>query len=352
MWINTLSRRWYKPSITGDIHAITSVNNLIVALIDNELYQHSELNFDPDRIVLPRNMDMNDRSLTNIIVARNDSKTKDYHTSFCITVASEVMAIFCLSKNEEDFLNRVEDITVAYSLDNKLIFDKDLNCRNAIRFLIKDDLKPNLVQTKYRTPTFVHGGPFANIAHGTNFLIANDLTLKQADYVVTDDDFCSDLGMQKDLDVVSPLAELHPTIRALKLHVEMKFDELDKENIEAVKEGSKNLIKHLKNDRLYDIPVIVSINKFKSDTTNEIKALESILKEEGFQYALNTSYVDGTKGGKVLAAIALDEIDMNNKIDFKPLVNKKMILEEKIFVIANKIYGAGKVEYSSRAKKN
>ena len=150
---------------------------------------------------------------------------------------------------------------------------------------------------------------------------------------------------------MSPLAELHPTIRALKLHVGMKLGELDKENIEAVKEGSKNLIKHLKNDRLYDIPVIVSINKFKSDTTNEIKALESILKEEGFQYALNTSYVDGTKGGKVLAAIALDEIDMNNKIDFKPLVNKKMILEEKIFVIANKIYVAGKVEYSSRAKK-
>ena len=150
---------------------------------------------------------------------------------------------------------------------------------------------------------------------------------------------------------MSPLAELHPTIRALKFHVEMKFDELDKENIEAVKEGSKNLIKHLKNDRLYNIPVIVSINKFKSDTTNEIKALESILKEEGFKYALNTSYVDGPKDGKDLAAIALDEINMKNKIDFKPLINKKMILEEKIFVIANKIYVAGKFEYSTRAKK-
>ncbi len=157
--------------------------------------------------------------------------------------------------------------------------------------------------------------------------------------------------MQKDLDIVSPLAELHPTIRALKLHVGMKFDEVDKENVEAVKEGSKNLIKHLKNDRLYNIPVIVSINKFKSDTTNEIKALENILKEEEFKYALNTSYVDGPKGGKDLAAIALDEIDKNNKIDFKPLVNKKMVLEEKIFVIANKIYLAGKFEYSTRAKK-
>ena len=199
---------------------------------------------------------------------------------------------------------------------------------------------------------------FCQCCSWTNSLIATDLAFKHADYVVTEDGFGSDLGMPKDLDVISPLAELHPslicmvtTIRALKLHVGMKFDELDKENVETVKEGSKNIIKHLKNDRLYDIPVIVSINKFKSDTTNEIKALESILKEEGFKYALNTSYVDRPKGGKDLAAIALDEIDMNNKIDFKPLVNKKMILEEKIFVIANKIYGAGKVEYSSRAKK-
>ena len=163
---------------------------MIVALIDNELYQHSKCN--PDRIVLPRNMDMNDGTLRDIIVARNDSKTKEHHYSFCITAASEVMAIFCLSKNEEDFLNRVEDITVAYSLDNKPIFVKDLNCRNAIRYLIKDDLKPNLVQTKYRTPTFVHGGPFANIAHGTNSLIVNDLALKHADYVVTEDGFGSD----------------------------------------------------------------------------------------------------------------------------------------------------------------
>ncbi len=165
---------------------------MIVALIDNELYQHSELNVDPDRIVLQRNLDMNDSSLRDIIAARNDSKTKEHHYSFCITAASEVMAIFCLSKNEEDFLNRVEDITVAYSLDNKPIFVKDLNCRNAIRYLIKDDLKPNLVQIKYRTPTFVHGGPFANIAHGTNSVIVNDLALKHADYVVTEDGFGSD----------------------------------------------------------------------------------------------------------------------------------------------------------------
>ena len=342
---------------TGDIHAITSVNNLIVAMIDNELYQNSSLDVDPDRIVLPRNMDMNDRALRDIVVANNDSKVKPHHSSFCITAASEIMAIFCLSKNEDDFLNRVENVTVAYSKNGKPIYVKELECRNAIRYLIHDALMPNLVRTKYGTPALVHGGPFANIAHGVNSLISTDLGLKLADYVVTEAGFGSDLGMEKYLDVVSPLAGFAPslicmvaTIRALKLHGGVRFEDLNKANIDAVKEGSKNLLKHLENVKLYKLPVIVSINKFKSDTDEEINTLKLILDKAGFDYALNTSYVDGPKGGEGLAKLAINKLEKIKTNKFSPIIKASMTVEKKILTIAKNIYGASNVEYSETAK--
>lgn len=343
---------------TGDIHAITSVNNLIVAMIDNELYQKSNLDVDPDRIVLPRNMDMNDRALRDIIVANNDPKVAPHHSSFCITAASEVMAVFCLSKDEEDFLNRVDNITVAYSNNGRPIYVKDLECRNAVRYLIHDALMPNLVQTKYGTPALVHGGPFANIAHGVNSLISTDLALKLSDYVVTEAGFGSDLGMEKYLDVVSPIANFAPslicmvvTIRALKLHGGVQFSDLNRANVHALKEGAKNLLKHLKNVSLYNIPVIVSINKFNSDTDNEIHTLENILDEEGYEYALNTSYVDGPKGGEALAWLAIENIEKKNNKKFAPIIKQSMSIEKKIHTIATNIYGAKDVEYSNLALK-
>ncbi len=343
---------------TGDIHAITSVNNLIVAMIDNELYQHSELDVDPDGIVLPRNMDMNDRALRDITVANNDPKVKSHHSSFCITAASEVMAIFCLSKDEEDFLNRVDNITVAYNSKGKPILVKQLECRNAVRYLIHDALMPNLVQTKYGTPALVHGGPFANIAHGVNSLISTDLGLKLADYVVTEAGFGSDLGMEKYLDVVSPLSGFAPslicmvaTIRALKLHGGVKFEELNKENITAVEEGTKNLLKHLKNVKLYNLPVIVSINRFKSDTDNEINCLSKILKKAGFEFALNTSYVDGPKGGEALASLAIKKLSTSGKSKFAPIIKPSMSVDKKIKTIAKNIYGAKDVTYSDAAER-
>ena len=227
---------------TGDLHAITSANNLIAALIDNELYQQSELDVDPERIIFPRCMDMNDRSLRDITTSLNDKKAIPHHSSFVITAASEVMAIFALSKNEEDFLNRIENITVAYNKNGEPIFVKQLECREAIRKLMHTALLPNLVQTKYHTPAIVHGGPFANIAHGTNTIIATDLALKLSDYVITEGGFGSDLGMEKYMDIVSPLGNFRPdlvvlvaSIRALKLHGGVLFADLSKENPDAVK---------------------------------------------------------------------------------------------------------------------
>lgn len=337
---------------TGDIHAITSVNNLIAALIDNELYQKT-MDVNPDKIIFPRAMDMNDRGLRSITTNQEDKKVVPHHSSFVITAASEIMAIFCLSKDEEDFLNRVENITVAYRGDDTPIFVRDLECRTAVRKLIHEALNPNLVQTLYHTPCLVHGGPFANIAHGTNSVIATDLALKLADYVVTEGGFGSDLGMEKYLDIVSPLGQFHPdlvvmvaSIRALKLHGGIAFEDLNKENLEALEKGFENLFKHVKNVDLYHLPCLVSINHFSSDSEKETSLLISLLKEKGIPFALNTAYVDGPIGAKDLAEKTVELLERTDSSHFTPIVNSQMSIEEKIETICQKIYGADGVEYA------
>jgi formate--tetrahydrofolate ligase len=342
---------------TGDMHAITSANNLIAALIDNELFQGSELNVDPERIIFPRCMDMNDRSLRDITTCMNDKKGIPHHSSFVITAASELMACFCLSNNEEEFLDRVENITVAYSKDGKEIKVRQLECRKAIQMLMHVALYPNLVQTKYHTPALVHGGPFANIAHGTNSIIATDLALKLSDYVLTESGFGSDLGMEKYMDIVSPIASYHPdlvvlvcSIRALKLHGGVPFDMLKDENVEATSTGLDNLMHHIQNVKAFGVPLVVGINQFKDDTPAEIETLVSFLRKQNIPYALNTSYADGPEGSKELAKVVKKTLE-ESECHYAPIVNNTMTLEEKISVIAKTMYGAKDVEYSPDALK-
>lgn len=341
---------------TGDIHALTSINNLIAALIDNELY-FKNMDVDENRIIFPRAMDMNDRGLRDITTNQNDKKVIPHHSSFVITAASEIMAIFCLAKDKEDFLNRVEEITVAYTKDNKAIKVKQLECRGAINKLIKYAILPNLVQTLYHTPAIVHGGPFANIAHGCNSIIATDLSLKLADYIVTEAGFGSDLGMEKFLDIVAPKMDLKPSlivmvasIRAIKLHAGIPFENLSTENTEAIKVGVKNLLKHVNNISLYSLPVLVSINRFEDDSENEIKVLEEILKENNVEFALNSSYLEGETGAIELARKVVEITDREKENKFKPIVSKNNSLSEKIEIISKKIYGADNVIYENDTK--
>ena len=342
---------------TGDFHAITSLNNLISAVVENEAYQHSPLNIDCDRIVFPRCMDMNDRSLRDITVNKNDRHLKEHEGQFVITAASEIMAIFCLSKDLDDFLDRVEKILVAYTTEGKPVYVKDLDLRNAMVYLMKDALYPNLVQTKYHTPSLVHGGPFANIAHGTNSLIATYLGLRLADYVVTEAGFGSDLGAEKYFDIVSGKLGKHPdlvvmvvTIRALKLHGGVKFEDLSKEDVPSMMEGTKNLRKHLDNISLYHVPVLVNINRFDSDHDSEIQALTDYLDSIHVPYSINTSYKDGEDGAIDLARKAKGIIENNKEDKFAPIVDCTMSVEEKINTIATRIYGVKDVEYTTEAK--
>ncbi len=342
---------------TGDMHAITSANNLIAALIDNELFQHSELDVDPERVIFPRCMDMNDRSLRDITTSQNDKKAIPHHSSFVITAASEIMACFCLSNNEEEFLERVNNITVAYSKSGEPITVRQLECTEAIRKLMHVALLPNLVQTKYHTPALVHGGPFANIAHGTNSIIATDLALKLSDYVITESGFGSDLGMEKFMDIVSPLSSFHPSlvvlvcsVRALKLHGGVSFEDLSKENIEATKIGLENLSHHISNVKSFGVKVVVGINNFKDDTEAEINVIKDFLNLENIPYALNTSYADGPDGAIELAKVVKKELE-DDEDHYAPIVRKGMTLEEKIKTIATTMYSCKDVEYSPEAYK-
>lgn len=341
---------------TGDMHAITSVNNLISALVDNELYQ-ANIDIDPNRIVFPRAMDMNDRSLRTIEVALNDKKAVPHASSFVITAASEIMAIFSLCGSEEDFLDRVENILVAYTKDDKPVYVKDLRSRAAIKKLIHIALYPNLVQSKYHTPALVHGGPFANIAHGTNSVLATDTALRFADYVVTEAGFGSDLGMEKYLDIISPLQNKAPdlivmvtSVRSLKLHGGVSYADMKLENAEAVKIGFSNLLKHVSNVSIYHLPCLVSVNHFDTDSKEETDALIGLLKEHHIPYALNTSYTDGPKGSVDLADKVIKLLEQENNDAFSPIVNNKMSIKEKIETIATKIYGSTSVEYSSESE--
>lgn len=342
---------------TGDLHAITSINNLIAAFIDNEIFQKSELNLDLNSISFPRAIDMNDRSLREIETCLKKGSGERHRSKFVITTASEIMACFCLAKDEDDFIRRVNSVEIGKDYEGRRHFVADLKLDNAIRKLVKDAINPNLVQTLHGTPAIVHGGPFANIAHGCNSIIATDLALKLSSYVVTEAGFGADLGMEKFFDIVCQENSLKPeltvvvaTLQALKLHGNVPFEELDKINKEAVKEGCKNLFHHLKSVEKYHVSSLVCINIHPNDKREELVFLENYLTENNIEYVENTSYSDGEIGAVSFAKKAVEIIDRKES-DFLPLYDDKEDIYSKVDKIAKEIYGADEVIYDEKVKK-
>ena len=343
---------------TGDMHAITAANNLLSAAIDNHIHQGNELGIDSRRITFKRVMDMNDRALRNIVVGiggtPNGFARED---GFMITVASEIMAILCLSKDLMDLKDRMGKILVAYNLQGMPIYCKDLNVNGAMSLLMKDAIKPNLVQTLDNTPAIVHGGPFANIAHGCNSLLATKMALKLGDYVVTEAGFGADLGAEKFFDIKCRYGNLKPecvvlvaTIRALKHHGGVKKDKLNEPSVEALSKGITNLEKQIENIKKYGTSVIVAINKFMSDTAEEIEYIKEFCGRMDVKVALTEVWEKGADGGQELAHKVLDSLE-NEKSNFKVLYDEKLTIKEKIHAIATEIYGADGVEYSLSANK-
>lgn len=342
---------------TGDMHALTSSINLISAVIDNHIYQGNELNIDPNKIVWKRSLDMNDRELRTISIGlgsdKNGIKREDH---FQITVASELMAIMCLAKDETDFINRVRKIIVAYTFDDKPVYLEDLKISVAILKLMKEALKPNIVQTQEHNLVFVHGGPFANIAHGCSSLIATRLALKLSPLVITEAGFASDLGAEKFFDIKCRTGNLNPnavvlvaTIRALKLHGGVDFDDLDQENLEALENGFKNLEQHYQNLRKFNVPVVVAINHFKSDSQNEVKKLMELLNKNYFPFAFLDGYLKGGEGSRELASKVMEVLE-TKRSNFAPIYKLTSQIEDKIEILAKEIYRADGVEYSDLAK--
>ena len=350
---------------TGDFHALTSSINLVSAVIDNHIYQGNELDIDPDTISWKRALDMNDRELREIEIGLGPVSKKSGKNlngivrkdGFIITVAHEMMAIMCLAKSREDFQKRLGEMTVAYSHSKKPITVKDLKVTNAIMKLMDKALLPNIVQTSYHVPTLIHGGPFANIAHGCNSIIATKTALSLADYVVTEAGFGADLGAEKFLDIKCQEAGLKPdlvvlvaTIRALKLHGGVPFEELDKENLEALKNGISNLERHLENMKKFGLNVIININRFASDTNKEVKLLEKWCEQQNVSFSLNEAFLKGVKGSLDLGEKVLKALD-ENKSSYKPLyIRNQLSVEDKIERISKEIYRAKDVIYSDLAK--
>ena len=341
---------------TGDLHAITTANNLICAIIDNHIYQGNKLNIDPTRVLIHRVLDMNDRALRNIVIGLGGSTNgvpREDH--FDITVASEVMAILCLAKNEEDFKERINNMLVAYTYDKNPVTVADLGCAGAISLVMKDALKPNLVQTLEHTPAIVHGGPFANIAHGCNSLIATKMALGLADYVVTEAGFGADLGAEKFFDIKCRVGNLVPnavvivaTIRALKMHGGVAKEDLAKENVGALKLGLSNLKRHCENISKYNLPFVIAINKFNSDTEAEIEALEEFANENNYVVSLSEVFAKGSLGGLDLANKVLEACSKENNFNY--LYDLNLTLKQKINKICKEIYRAKEVNYSQTAK--
>ena len=341
---------------TGDMHAITSANNLIAAVLDNSIYQGNPLNIDPEKVVWKRCMDMNDRTLRSITIAQekktNGVERKD---GFVITVATEVMAILCLSKDIHDFEERISKCIVAYTYDGQPVTVKDIKAEGAATVLMKDAIKPNLVQTLEHTPVFIHGGPFANIAHGCNSVIATKTALKLADYVVTEAGFGADLGAEKFLDIKCRAAGLKPdavvivaTVRALKMHGGVEAEDLGEENVGAMLKGAENLAKHIDSITKFGVPYVVAINKFAKDTPSEVDALLSWCEENNHPVALADGWAKGGAGMKELADLVVEACDKENS--FHHLYDVNSSIEEKINTIATEIYGADGVEFSDEAK--
>ena len=343
---------------TGDFHAITSANNLLAALLDNHIQQGNELGIDPRQIVWKRCMDMNDRVLRNIVVglgSKMDGMVREDH--FVITVASEIMAMPCLADDMADLKKRLGRIIVAYTFDGKPVTADDLQATGSMAALLKDALKPNLIQTLEHTPAIVHGGPFANIAHGCNSVRATKTALKLADYVITEAGFGADLGAEKFFDIKCRMAGLKPdavvlvaTIRALKYNGGVPKDELSSENLDALKAGIVNLEKHIENLHKFGVPVVVTLNSFVTDTKAETDFVEQFCKERGCEFALSEVWEKGGEGGIDLANKVLETIE-HKESNFKVLYDDSLSLKEKIETVAKEIYGADGVTYSPAAER-
>lgn len=343
---------------TGDFHAITPANNLLAAILDNHIQQGNQLSIDPRQVVWKRCLDMNDRVLRNVVVglgAKADGTVREDH--FVITVASEIMAVLCLSENMKDLKERLGRMVVAYNYKGEPVTAKDLQAVGAMAALLKDAMKPNLIQTLEHTPAIVHGGPFANIAHGCNSVRATKSALKMADYVITEAGFGADLGAEKFFDIKCRAAGLKPdavvlvaTIRALKYNGGIPKAELGEENLEALKKGITNLEKHIENLKKYGVPVVAALNSFVTDTKAEQDYVEQFCVERGCEFALANVWEKGGEGGIALAGKVLETLDKKES-HFAPLYGDDSSLGEKIETVAKEIYGADGVTYTAQAKK-
>ena len=341
---------------TGDIHAITTANNAIAAILDNHIHQGNLLGIDPRRIIWKRVLDMNDRALRNVVIglggAVNGVPREDH---FDITVASEIMALMCLATSLEDFKERLNKIVVAYKYDKSPVTVADLGCAGAITMIMKDAIKPNLVQTLEHTPVLIHGGPFANIAHGCNSAIATKMAMTLGDYVVTEAGFGADLGAEKFLDIKCRKTGIKPsavvivaTIRALKMHGGVAKSDLSIENVDALKKGFENLDKHIENVKKFGLPIVVALNAFESDTQDEMDFVKNHCEELDCEFAMANVWAKGGEGGEELAKKLLYTLE-NKESHYKPIYPDEMNLADKIRTIATEIYGAAGVTYSPEA---
>ena len=343
---------------TGDFHAITSANNLLAAMLDNSIQQGNVLNIDPNQVVWKRCVDMNDRVLRNVVVGlgrKVDGTVREDH--FVITVASEIMAILCLATSYADLKERLGKIIVAYTYDGQPVTAKDVKAVGAMAALLKDAMKPNIIQTLEHTPALVHGGPFANIAHGCNSVKATKTALKMADYVITEAGFGADLGAEKFMDIKCRKAGLKPdcvvlvaTVRALKYNGGVPKDQLSEENLDALKKGIVNLEKHIENMKSFGVPVVVAVNRFDTDSEEELNTVIERCHELGAECALSEVFAKGSEGGLDLAEKVISAVE-NQKADFKPAYDTDMSIKDKINEIVTKIYGGNGVNYTLKAQK-
>ena len=343
---------------TGDFHAITSANNLLSAMLDNHIHQGNALQIDPNQVVWKRCLDMNDRSLRNVVVGlgkKADGVVREDH--FIITVASEIMAILCLANDEQDLKDRLGRIIAAYNYAGEPVTAKDLKADGAMAVLLKDALKPNLIQTIEHTPAFVHGGPFANIAHGCNSVRATKTALKMADYVITEAGFGADLGAEKFFDIKCRMAGLKPeavvlvaTVRALKYNGGVKKQDLGAENLDALKSGIVNLEKHIENIQKYGVPIVVTLNRFVTDTDAELAYVKEFCEARGCEFALAEVWEKGGEGGIALAEKVCKTLE-EKESNFKPLYEDSLSIKEKIETVAKEIYGATQITYDPAATK-
>ena len=342
---------------TGDMHALTAANNTLAALIDNHIYQGNKLNLDPRRVIWKRVLDINDRALRHVVVGLGGlTQGIPREDGFDITVASEMMAVLCLAKDIADLKKRLGQIVVGYTYDKKPVTVNDLGVTGALALLLKDAIKPNLVQTLAHTPAIVHGGPFANIAHGCNSVLATQTALKLADYTITEAGFGADLGAEKFLDIKTPVLGKTPdtivivaTARALKMNGGVLKTDLDQENVTAVAEGYKNLQKHIKNMQSYNVPVVVAINRFTADTDAELAKIQELCQADGVKAIIANVWAEGGKGAVELATEVLARVEEEHK--FSPLYASDDELTVKIDKIVKNIYGGAKVEYGPKAKR-